>query len=107
MSPKGKRRMTVDKFRTYQLALELAKDCRGIRLKGPYQNQFQRAVLSIDLNIAEGSAKKSSKERLRYYETALGSTREVQTIIEILGVTEIRAKADRLAAHCYCLCRSL
>ena len=94
-------------FRTYQLALELAKDCRGIRLKGPYENQFQRAVLSIALNLAEGSAKKSAKERRRFYETAFGSLREVQTIVEILDLGEIREKCDRLAAHCYRLCLSL
>ena len=97
----------MNNFRTYQLALELAKDSRGIRLKGPYQNQFQRAVLSIALNLAEGSAKVSAKERRRFYETALGSAKEVQAIVEILGMKSIHGKCDRLAAHCYCLCRSL
>ena len=94
----------MEKFRTYQMALELAKDSRGIRLKGPYQNQFQRAVLSIALNLSEGSAKSSAKERRRFYETALGSAREVQTIVEILGIKSISGKCDQLAAHCYRLC---
>ena len=94
-------------MRTYQLALELAKDCRSIRLKGPYQNQFQRAILSIALNLSEGSAKRSRKERLRYYETSLGSCRECQTICAILDLDEIARKLDRVAANCYCLCRSL
>jgi four helix bundle protein len=97
----------MNQFRTYQLALELAKECRGIRLKGPYENQFQRAVLSIALNLSEGSAKKSAKERRRFYETAFGSLREVQTIVEILDLGEIRGKCDRLAAHCCRLCLSL
>ena len=97
----------MNQFRTYQLALELAKDCRGIRLKGPYESQFQRAVLSIALNLSEGSAKKSAKERRRFFETAFGSLREVQTIVEVLDLSELRGKCDRLAAHCYRLCLSL
>jgi len=97
----------MNQFRTYQLALELAKECRGIRLKGPYQNQFHRAVLSIALNLSEGSAKKSQRERLRFYETALGSIRETQTIIELQNLKSIEPLTDRLAAHCYSLCRSL
>ena len=94
-------------FKTYQLALDLAKDCRSIRLKTPYENQFQRAVLSIALNLSEGSAKISNKERRKFYETAMGSIRETQTIIEILNLNEIKKKTDTLAAHCYQLCRSL
>ena len=94
-------------FRTYQLALELTKVCNGIRLKGPYKNQFERAVLSIALNLSEGSAKKSRKERFRFYETALGSCRECQTIADILGLEMIKRQLDQVAASCYCLCRSL
>ncbi len=41
------------------------------------KNQFQRAMLSIVLNLAEGSAKSSHKERRKFYEISLGSLREV------------------------------
>jgi four helix bundle protein len=57
------------------------------------------AVLSIALNLSDGSAKKSEKERRRFYEIAFGSLREVQTIVEILDLGEIRGKCDRLAAR--------
>ncbi|MCC7403863.1 MAG: four helix bundle protein [Bdellovibrionales bacterium] len=97
----------MQQFRTYQLALELAKLCRQIKLKGPYKNQFDRAVLSIALNLSEGSSRESKRDRRRFYEIALGSIRETQTLIEILDLKEIRKLTDQLAASAYCLCRSL
>ena len=40
-------------------------------------DQIDRATLSVILNIAEGSAKKSDKEFLRFLETAISSLNEV------------------------------
>ncbi len=70
-------------FRTYQLAKELFNDCEQIKLKGELRRQLTKALSSIVLNLAEGSAKSSSKERARFYQIALGSLREVQAILEI------------------------
>jgi four helix bundle protein len=39
-------------------------------------DQLYRAVGSIDANIAEGYSKSSRKDRVRFYEYALGSARE-------------------------------
>ena len=97
----------MKKFRTYQLALELVKGTRPLNLKAPFRDQFQRAVLSIPLNLAEGSAKTSAADRKRFYEIALGSLREVQALIDILGLEELVEPADKLGAHIYRLCKSL
>jgi four helix bundle protein len=94
-------------FRTYQLALELNKKSQLVRLRAPYKNQFERAVLSIALNLAEGSAKQSNNDRRRFYEIAFGSIRETQAIVEILNLETLRPLTDQLAANCHCLCRSL
>ena len=45
--------------------------------------QMRRAALSIQLNMAEGSSRKSAIERRRYYEIARGSLVEVDTILDI------------------------
>jgi len=45
--------------------------------------QLRRATLSIHLNIAEGSSRKSEIERRRFYEVARGSLIEIDTIFDI------------------------
>ncbi len=42
-------------FRTYDLAKTFFQECQKVKLSGAAKNQFERAVLSIVLNLAEGS----------------------------------------------------
>jgi four helix bundle protein len=60
-----------------------------------------RASSSITLNLAEGAAKLSRKERLRYYGIAFGSVREVQAIIRLEDLRSLASGADQLAASLY------
>lgn len=94
-------------FRTYQLALQLSHGSQGLKLTAPYKDQFQRAVLSVALNLAEGSAKTSNADRRRFYEIAHGSFKEAKVIIDVLELKELNNVADQLGAHLFCLCRSL
>ena len=45
--------------------------------------QIRRAALSVHLNIAEGSSRKSEVERKRYYEIARGSVIEIDAALDI------------------------
>jgi len=47
------------------------------------KRQLIRAVLSISLNIAEGSAKRSDKDFNRYIENSLGSVNECVAALDI------------------------
>jgi four helix bundle protein len=96
----------MQNFRTYQLALEFVREARKVKLHAPFKDQFERAVLSIALNLAEGSAKKSAKDRNRFYQTAFGSQREARALIEILELEDLAQLNDKLGASLFCLCRS-
>lgn len=45
--------------------------------------QIRRAAVSVYLNIAEGSSRKSETERKRYYEIARGSVIEIDAALDI------------------------
>ncbi|WP_026838080.1 four helix bundle protein [Gillisia sp. JM1] len=48
-------------------------------------SQLRRAVVSIPSNIAEGAARNSKKEFIRFLYISLGSLAEVETQLEIAG----------------------
>jgi four helix bundle protein len=64
--------------------------------------QLVRAVGSIAANVAEGYARRSPRDRIRFYEYALGSAEESRSWYEVgrraLSVAEIDARIARLAA---------
>ena len=98
--------MTMAKFKTYQLAVQLYHNSQKLRLREPLKNQFQRAILSVVLNLAEGSAKPTAKDRRKFYYISLGSLREVQAILDIVGQFELIQQADQLGAYLYKLCKN-
>lgn len=77
------------KLNVYHSSRELALECyKATRLfpgeeKFAMISQIRRAALSVHLNIAEGSSRKSQPERNRYYEIARGSVIEIDAAIEI------------------------
>ena len=93
-------------FKTYKLAIQFYQKSIHLNLKGPMKNQFQRAVLSIALNLAEGSAKSSRKERKKFYEISLGSLRETQAILSLINHQQLIKEADTLGAFLYKLCKN-
>ena len=88
------------------LATQFYHKSNNLRLRGPMKNQFQRACLSIVLNLAEGSAKSSNKDRRKFYEISLGSLREVQAILTLINHQKLMKEADKLGAFLYKLCKN-
>ncbi len=98
----------MNTFRTLDLAKEYYQLSRNLKLSSHLKDQFLRSCSSVALNLAEGNAKLSEKEKLRFYEIAHGSFRESVTILDLEGINQedIRVKADRLGASLYKLTRS-
>lgn len=93
--------INLNNFRTYQLAKVLYKECQKLNLKGEMKDQLQRAALSTCLNLAEGSARRSKNDRIRFFNIALASSKEVYAILDILSLEKLKSTADQISAMSY------
>ena len=93
----------MSNFRTLNLAVECHDLAENLEIKGHLRDQLLRAASSIALNLAEGNAKPSEKEKKRYYQTAYASCQECKTILRLAKVHEspIAKALDHLAASIY------
>jgi four helix bundle protein len=96
-------------FRTLDLAKEFYQLTRDLKLSAHLKDQFLRSASSVALNLAEGNAKRSEREKLRFYEIAHGSFRESLTILELENAADskILELADHLGASLFKLTRAL
>ena len=90
------------KLNVYQFSQELALECYRVTKQFPQDERFamvqqiRRAAISVHLNIAEGSSRKSPAERNRYFEISRGSVIEIDSAIgiafklEYISLEEIR-----------------
>lgn len=72
----------------YKIVRELVKETYSVSLKLPTEERFnmvqqiRRASLSVKLNLAEGSTRKSEVERKRFLEISRGSLVEIDAALE-------------------------
>ena len=74
--------LAVDVYKLIRKSPELCKDW-GLR------DQIQRSSVSIPSNIAEGDARKSDKDSVRFFHIAMGSLAELITQLEIVKDLEM------------------
>lgn len=81
-------------FRFHNEILNLLKNCQ----KSPtyLKNQLGRAALSIVLNIAEGSAKFSSKDRKNFLVIARGSVFECSALIQVFHSENLISERNKM-----------
>ena len=76
-------------LKVYEAVRELTKEIYKSTNRLPTEEKFnmiqqaRRAVLSVKLNLAEGSSRKSLQERKRYYEISRGSITEIDAAFDI------------------------
>lgn len=95
-------------FRTLDLAVGFYEKTVSLKITGNLRDQLSRAASSIALNLSEGNAKRTEKEKKRYYHTAYASCQECKTILRLAGIENcaIVAEVDRLGAHVYKLLKA-
>lgn len=93
-------------FRTLNLAMEFYREARHLKLKRHEQDQFNRALLSIVLNLSEGNAKPTAKDRRKFFYIAYGSLKEIQTLLLLTDHRTLFTASDKLGAHLYKLCKN-
>jgi four helix bundle protein len=75
-------------LKIYEATRKLAKEIYVVLMKLPVEEKFnmieqmRRAALSVKLNLAGGSTRKSLNERRRLYEVARGSVVEINAVLE-------------------------
>jgi four helix bundle protein len=97
------------KFRTYDLAVQFYREAKTIQLPAFLKNQLLRAASSVALNLQEGNGRSSRAERRNFFNIAYASMRETQAVIQLepQACKKLMNLADQLAAHLFCLRRSL
>ena len=77
------------KLDVYQISLKLVKEIYTVTQQFPTEerflivNQVRRAAISVCSNLAEGSARKSKQEKIRFFEISRSSAVEIDTQFEI------------------------
>ena len=97
-------------FRCYHAAVAFYRLCEKIGCPKHLREQLSRASSSIALNLSEGSARPTRRDRKRFYSIAMSSLRECQAILELVQVpvdSEVYKQADALAAQIYRLLHAL
>jgi four helix bundle protein len=95
-------------FRTLDLAIEFHDLADNSKVAGHLRDQLIRASSSVSLNLTEGNAKYSVKEKKRYYQIAYGSLQECKTILKLAKSDDpnLNDSADKLGAWIYKLLKS-
>lgn len=95
-------------FKTLDLAVEFYEQVEKLKITGNLRDQILRASSSIALNLSEGNAKRSVKEKKRFYQTSYASVQECKTILKLAKVEDLKVidQADKLGAWTYNLLKS-
>ena len=95
-------------FRTFTLSVTFYHECQKIKLPRHLKDQMNRASSSISLNLAEGYGKSTYKDQRKYFQIAMGSLRETQSVLILSGLEQTNAYmiADHIGASLYKLIHS-
>ncbi len=93
--------MKKTNFKAYEAAILFHQRANELKAKAFLKDQLERASLSVVLNLAEGAAKPSPKEKKKFYSIAYGSIRECQAILRVLSQASLFKEADAIGGQVY------
>jgi four helix bundle protein len=94
-------------LKVYQIGLKLVQEIYQITKQFPKEEQYviisqlRRAAISVCSNIAEGAARRSKPEKIRFYEMSRSSAVEIDTQFEIaltLGFVQLQ-QTEQIKDH--------
>ena len=90
-------------FRSYQASVRFYHMATTLKLPRHLKEHLDRSAASVCLNLAEGYGRSSFQDKRKHYQTALGSLRESQAILELARVREqkVVTLADQLGGMLY------
>jgi four helix bundle protein len=98
-----------EKLQVYQRSIEFSRDIFEFCDKLPYRlqsslgDQLRRASLSVCHNLAEGSDKKSAKEKVLFYRYSLSSARECIPGLTLARMKGVLSAEDLSSFRAQCL----
>jgi four helix bundle protein len=95
-----RRQLDYERLEVFQVVLELVKWSHPVTESVPRGNgylldQFNRALYSIGLNIAEGAGERSTGERARFYRIARRSAMESAAALDMMNALELIDRKTR------------
>ena len=85
--------LSHENLRVYQVSIQFIAWTQPIIEKMPARisarHQLERASTSIPLNLAEGNAKFSNRDRLRFWQIAQGSAFECSACLDVLVARDV------------------
>ena len=100
--------MAKNNLRTYHISVEFYHALVPMKLPSHLRQQLLRAASSVALNLSEGSARPTTKDRARFYHIALASFRECEAVLDLAAAKtpSLEQLSDQLGAHLYKLCKA-
>lgn len=99
----------MNNFFAYKKSKEFFNIVKHLKLPYYASDQIKRAAFSVPLNLSEGYARFSRKDKLRFYKIAFASLKECKAILELqeLESHNVFVACDYLCAILYRLIKSI
>jgi len=100
--PQGPPQLDAEKLDVFRVAVEFQVLASQVAAKAPasLRDQFERASVSIVLNIGEGAGRRGRADKRRFYGIARGSAMECGAVLALLAARQLGEPQQLHEAKC-------